>query len=202
MKSSRHLVVLRKKNSPTGEIIQDRAQQMERWVKHYPELSSRENMVSLEALNATACLLIWIMNLLKWSWKRPWSTCTWKSARPGWWYSACARGKEGATMMRAANIVTLYKSRPARSDCTNNYQGIDFPSIAIKLFARVVVKGLQVLAERFYPESWCGFHAKRSILLGPIGCPARWSIRSVWSRLCRNGHKRYVHLNHLLGGTF
>ena len=53
-------------NIPTGEIIQDRAQQMERWVEHYSELSARENMVSLEALNATDCLL-WIMNLLKWS---------------------------------------------------------------------------------------------------------------------------------------
>ena len=53
-------------NFATGDIIQDRAQQMERWVQHYPELSARENMVSLEALNATECLL-WIMNLLKWS---------------------------------------------------------------------------------------------------------------------------------------
>ncbi|CAH3163795.1 unnamed protein product [Porites lobata] len=53
-------------NFATGEIIQDRAQQMERWVEHYSELSARENMVSLEALNATDCLL-WIMNLLKWS---------------------------------------------------------------------------------------------------------------------------------------
>ena len=71
MKSSRHLVVLRKKktaplNFATDEKIQDRAQEMERWVEHYPELSARENMVSLEALNATECLL-WIMNLLKWS---------------------------------------------------------------------------------------------------------------------------------------
>ena len=53
-------------NFATGEIIQDQAQQMERWVEHYPELSAKENMVSLEALNATACLL-WMMNLLKWS---------------------------------------------------------------------------------------------------------------------------------------
>ena len=111
------------------------------------------------------------------------------------WYSACARGKKGTTMMRDANIVTLYKNRPARRDCTNNYQGIEFPSIAIKLFARVVVKGLQVLAERLYPESWCGFPAKRSILLGLIACPAR---RSVWSRLRRNGHKRYLHLTWLV----
>ena len=44
-------------NFATGEIIQDRAQQMERWVEHdYSELSARENMLSLEALNATECL--------------------------------------------------------------------------------------------------------------------------------------------------
>ena len=48
MKSSRHLVVLRIKIAPlnfaTGEIIQDRAQQMERWVEQYPELSARERI--------------------------------------------------------------------------------------------------------------------------------------------------------------
>ena len=39
------------------KIIQDRAQQMERWVEHdYSELSARGNMVSLEALNAIECL--------------------------------------------------------------------------------------------------------------------------------------------------
>ena len=104
--------------------------------------------------------------------------------------------------MELRYIVTLYKNRPARRDCTNNYQCIEFPSITIKLFARVFVKGIQVLKERFYPESWCGFAAKRSILLSLIACPARRSIRSVWSRLRRNGHKRYLHFNHLLGGTF
>ena len=44
-------------NFATGEIIQDRTQQMERWVEQdYSELSPRENMVSLEALNAIDCL--------------------------------------------------------------------------------------------------------------------------------------------------
>ena len=44
-------------NFATDEIIQDRTQQMERWVEHdYSELSARENMVSLEALNAIDCL--------------------------------------------------------------------------------------------------------------------------------------------------
>ena len=58
-------------------------------------------------------------------------------------------------MMRDAIIVTLYKNKKGRRDC-NNYQGISLLSIAVKLFARVVLKGLQVLAERFYPESSCG----------------------------------------------
>ena len=66
-------------------------------------------------------------------------------------------------MMRNANIVTLYKNKGARRAC-NNYQGISLLSIAIKLFARVILKGLQVLAGRFYPESSCGFPAKRSTL--------------------------------------
>ena len=52
-------------------------------------------------------------------------------------------------MMRDANIVTLYKNRPARRDCTNNYQGIEFPSIVIKLFARVVVKIFKCLQRDF-----------------------------------------------------
>ncbi|CAH3120631.1 unnamed protein product [Porites lobata] len=40
-----------------SEITQDRTQQMERWVEHdYSELSARENMASLEALNAIDCL--------------------------------------------------------------------------------------------------------------------------------------------------
>ena len=58
MKSSGLLVLLRKKKEiapltfATGEVIPDRAQQVERWVEYYAELSTRENMVSLEALNA------------------------------------------------------------------------------------------------------------------------------------------------------
>ena len=42
--------------SSTGEIIQDRAEQMERWVEHYSELYSRENIVTDEALSAFECL--------------------------------------------------------------------------------------------------------------------------------------------------
>ena len=42
--------------SATGVLIQDRAQQMERWVQHYSELYSRKNVVTEEALNNIECL--------------------------------------------------------------------------------------------------------------------------------------------------
>ena len=94
-------------------------------------------------------------------------------------------------MMRDANIVTLCKNRGARRDC-NNYQGISLLSIAMKLFAPVVLKGLEVLAPKFYRETSCGFLTKRSTLLGLIAYHAQQSIRSVWRRLRRNGHKHFV----------
>uniref|UniRef100_A0ABM5FP43 Craniofacial development protein 2-like n=1 Tax=Pogona vitticeps TaxID=103695 RepID=A0ABM5FP43_9SAUR len=54
------LGTMQKKSAPlksaTGVVIQDRAQQMERWVQHYSELYSRENVVTEEALNNIECL--------------------------------------------------------------------------------------------------------------------------------------------------
>ena len=51
---------IQKKSAPlksaTGVIIQDQAQQMERWMHHYCELYSRENVVTEEALNKIECL--------------------------------------------------------------------------------------------------------------------------------------------------
>lgn len=63
--------------------------------------------------------------------------------------------------MRDANIITLYKNKGDRRDC-NNYRGISLLSVVGKAFARVVLNRLQVLAARVYPESQCGFRAKRS----------------------------------------
>lgn len=48
--------------------------------------------------------------------------------------------------MKDANIITLYKNKVDRSDC-NNYRGITLLSIVGKLFARITLKRLQVLAE-------------------------------------------------------
>ena len=65
--------------------------------------------------------------------------------------------------MRDAKIVTLYKNKGERSDC-NNYRGISLHSIVAKAFARVVLSKLQLLADRFYPESQCGFPTERSTI--------------------------------------
>ena len=62
--------------------------------------------------------------------------------------------------MRDVNIVTLYKNK---GDC-NNYHGISLLNIIGKLFAKVVLMKLQVLAERIYPESQCGFREKRATI--------------------------------------
>ena len=58
--------------------------------------------------------------------------------------------------MKDANIITLYKNKGDRGDC-NNYHGISLLSVVGKLLAHVVLKRLQVLAGKVYPESQCGF---------------------------------------------
>ena len=63
--------------------------------------------------------------------------------------------------MRDAKIVTLFKNKGDRSDC-NNYRGISLLSVVGKVFARVVLARLQILADRIYPESQCGFRSGRS----------------------------------------
>ena len=65
--------------------------------------------------------------------------------------------------MRDANIVTLYKNKSDWRDC-NNYRGISLLNIVGKLFAKVVLMKLRVLAKRIYPESQCGFRAKRAAI--------------------------------------
>ena len=63
-------------------------------------------------------------------------------------------GKEGTIPqdMRDAKIVTLYKNRGDR-----NYREISLLSTVGKAFAQVVLNRRQLLADRVYPESQCGF---------------------------------------------
>ena len=73
----------------------------------------------------------------------------------------CLEEGEAPKDMRNANIITLYKNKGDFSDC-NNYRGISILSIVGKLFARIILRRLQVLEERIYPESQCGFRSKKS----------------------------------------
>lgn len=172
--------------STSGEAITDKGQQMERWVEHYSDLYSRQNVVTSSALDAIKCLPVMeeldneptndelskAINSLA-SRKAPGSDgippdlikhCKTTLLQP-LHNVLCACWKEGAVPqdMRDAKIVTLYKNKGDRSDC-NNYRGISLLSVVGKVFARVILVRLQKLAERIYPESQCGFRAERSTI--------------------------------------
>ena len=148
--------------SATGEVIQDRAQQMERWVEHYSELYARENIVTEDALNAIDCLPVLEeldeeLTLDKLS-KALDSLATGKAPGKDGIPAEVLKCCEGSLItelhkilclcwregevpqdMRDTNIVTLYKNKGDRSDC-NNYCGISLLSIVGKLFARITAQ--------------------------------------------------------------
>ena len=170
--------------STTGEAITDPGKQMNRWVEHYSELYSRENIVTPSALDKIERLPVMeeldamptkdelskAIDSLALG-KAPGSDsippdlikrCKTTLLHP-LHELLCQCWEEGAVPqdMRDAKIVTLYKNKGERSDC-NNYRGISLLSIVGKVYARVLLARLQKLAERIYPESQCGFRAGRS----------------------------------------
>lgn len=172
--------------STTGEIITDRGKQMERWAEHYQELYSRETTATNTAIENTTLptmeeldtpptvdeLRKAIKSLA--SGKAPGSDglppeivkLASESSLLGHLHDLMLQCWEEGTIpqdMRDAKIVTLYKNKGERSDC-NNYRGISLLSIVGKAFARVVLSKLQLLADRVYPESQCGFRAERSTI--------------------------------------
>nr|XP_027222972.1 uncharacterized protein LOC113815075 [Penaeus vannamei] len=159
---------------------------MERWVEHYSELYSRKNAVTEDALDPIECLpeleeldskptieeLSKALDSLS-AGKAPGNDsipaevlkyCK-ETLINELHEILCLYWQEGEVLqdMRDANIITLYKNKRERSDC-NNYRIISLLSITGKAFARVVLKRLQVIAERIYPESQCGFRANRSTI--------------------------------------
>ena len=63
--------------------------------------------------------------------------------------------------LRDAVIVSLYKNKGEKSDCSN-YRGITLLSIAGKILARVLLNRLiPTIAQEHTPESQCGFSANR-----------------------------------------
>ncbi|XP_062615832.1 uncharacterized protein LOC134277519 [Saccostrea cucullata] len=171
----------------SGDIITDRGKQMERWAEHYQELYSRENVVSVTAVENTNVLpameeldappsideLSKAINSLA-SGKAPGSDgippevikAGKSSTLLHHLHKLLLQCWEEGTIpqdMRNASIITLYKNKGDRSDC-NNYRGISLLSIVGKAFARVVLNRLRKLAERVYPEAQCGFRAERSTI--------------------------------------
>ena len=64
--------------------------------------------------------------------------------------------------LRDAVIITLYKNKGVKSDCSN-YRGITLLSIVGKILARVLLNRLvPSITAGHIPESQCGFRAKRS----------------------------------------
>ena len=173
--------------STSGEIITDRAKQIERWAEHYQELYSRETTVTERGIENTPSLPVMealdtpptVEELSKAIDSLANNKAPGKDGIPAQIIKAgiqsyllshlhellllCWEEGNAPQDMRDANIVPLYKNKGERSDC-NNYRGISLLSIVSKAFARVALKKLQSLAERVNPESQCGFRAKRSTI--------------------------------------
>ncbi|XP_063534978.1 uncharacterized protein LOC134744961 [Cydia strobilella] len=165
-----------------GDPITEKHQQLQRWAAHYSSLYSEEINVDAEAL-ASLPTFSTLLEL-----DAPPTPAEFQAALNGLklgksagrdnlpaeviklkcvslpLYKILLKCWEEGTIpqdMRDADIVTLYKGKGDRGDC-NNYRGISLLSIAGKAFAKVVLKKLEVLAARIYPESQCGFRAGRS----------------------------------------
>ena len=172
--------------SKRGEVITDKAKQMDRWKEHYAELLSTETSITAEALQSIETLPC-MSELDNLPTKKELSDaldCMTSGKAPGMdgippellkcgkdvlidelhdLLCNCWNGDGVPQDMRDCKINTLYKNKGDMSDC-NNYRGIALLSVVGKLFARVVLMRLQKLAERVYPESQCGFRAERSTI--------------------------------------
>ena len=167
-----------------GEVITDKAKQLDRWVEHYSELYSRENVVHQSALDAIDHLPLMhkldkvpsIEELSKANDRLPSGKAPGKDSISA---EVIKNGKstlqvplhklltecwkEGSVPqdLKDASIITLYKNKGDHSDC-NNYCSISLLSIIGKLFVHIILHRLQILTDRIYPESQCGFHSMRS----------------------------------------
>ena len=157
---------------------------MERWVEHYSELYSRENVFVTSALDTIEPMPVMkevdagptleelgkAIDSLACG-KAPGTDgippdlvkCCKTTLLQPLHDVLCQCWIEGGVPqdMRDAKIVTLYKNKGERSDC-NNYRGSSLLSIVGKVYARVVLARLQQVRERAYPESQCGFRAEHS----------------------------------------
>ncbi|XP_047490320.1 uncharacterized protein LOC125039959 [Penaeus chinensis] len=150
------------------------SKQLERWVEHYLELDTTQNVVTDAALADTPDLPVMeeldalptkeelskaISNLL--SGKAPGIDSipaeVLKGGKPALLEPLhtllCKCWEKGHIPqdMRDANVITLYKNKGDKSDC-NNYRGISLLSIVGKVFARVTLTRLQTLVSTLSPS--------------------------------------------------
>jgi len=170
--------------SKEGELIHDKDEQLKRWVEHYSDLYSVDRQLKETANLPSFPTLPELdneptLNELKKaiddlsSGKAPGTDAIpaelLKSNRdfllPHLYQLLLTCWQKGCIPqdMRNAKIITLYKNKGDKGDC-NNYRGISLLSIAGKAFARVILRRLQILAERILPESQCGFRSGRSTI--------------------------------------
>lgn len=60
-------------------------------------------------------------------------------------------GRKVPPDMRDAKIMTFDKNKDERSDC-KNHRGTSLLSIIAKVFARLILSRIQIIADRVYPE--------------------------------------------------
>ena len=145
--------------SKTVEVITDQSMQLQRWMEHYLELYSTQNIVTDTALNALPGLLVLeeldnTPKLEELSIAIDGLACVKAPGKDGMLPEVLKLGKQTILQplhellclcweqghipqdMRDANIVTLYENKVHSSDC-NNYHDIFLLSIVGKVFARV-----------------------------------------------------------------
>ena len=169
--------------SSTGVDITDRfVQLMERWIKYYSDIYSRQNVVTDEIDNLPTLTELDDEPTLEENGKAIDLLSNGKaSGQDGKPPEAIKAGKDVLLKhlhellclswascfipqyLKDANIITLYKNKDDRVDC-NNYRGVSFLSVVGKVFAKVALGRLKFLAERVYPEFQCGFKLNRSTI--------------------------------------
>lgn len=169
--------------SKDGSTITEKSKQLERWIEHYSELYGQESSFNQETIDSIPNSNILynldtepdveeISRIIK---SLPKGKASGSDAIPAELLKAghdaliphlhsllikCWRKGTMPQDMRDSNIVTLYKNKGDRGDC-NNYRGISLLSVVGKVFARVLLSRLQLIAETVYPESQCGFRSGR-----------------------------------------
>ncbi|XP_076058578.1 uncharacterized protein LOC143035596 [Oratosquilla oratoria] len=132
----------------SGDTITDRGKQMERWVEHYQELYSRENAVNTAAVEKYKALPL--MEELH----VPASIDELRKA-----IDSLASGK-----VPGNDGITPEIAKAGKSTAVHHHLHEILLHTVGKVFAQVVLKRLQKIAERVYPEAQCGFRAERSTI--------------------------------------